>query len=648
MTTTTGRASASESSPSTPGPALLVSDGVFPSNENRGYVLRRILRRAVRHAFLLGADKLVMPELVATSIDVMREAYPDLEKNRDFILDVITRGGPLPSDPQDRAHDPGQGTRRRHHRAPGTTAFTLHDTYGFPLEVTTEITAEREVEVDIEGFNTEMAQQRERAKAARKTNEADDTLVEQYRELVEQFGTTEFLGYGESSADARVLAVLDGAIPGTVEIFLDRTPFYAESGGQVGDTGTITTESGRAEVLDTTFALPGLRRHVAKLTDGTISPGQAATASIDDDRRTAIRRNHTATHLLHWALRKVLGGHVKQAGSMVADDRLRFDFSHYAAVSPEEIEEIERLVNDETLANASVRSYETSKDEALAMGAMAFFGDKYGDMVRVLEAGPNSLELCGGTHVRATGDIGTIKVVSEGSIGSNLRRIEAITGASSVALLQRDERQLSDVARLVGAKPDEVVDGVQRKLDEIKGLQDELKAMRAKLAAGRAAELAETATDGVFVGRVDDLAPGDLRDLAIAVRQQGVATVVLLGRSDSGGASLVAAVDPSSGRQAAELIRDAAKAVKGGGGARATWPSPGERIPAGWTRHSPSPRPRPGRRPERRAGAGHRPRVEAGRHRGVGLLRHHRLAVARAPTHQVAPRGSSSHHGPRS
>ena len=336
--------------------ALLVADGVFPSNENRGYVLRRILRRAIRHAYLLGADKLVMPTLVDTAIDVMGEAYPDLIKQRDFVLGVITRE-------EERFRQTlktGLGILDRELGAGATTlsgnaAFTLHDTYGFPLEVTTEITSERGVEVDVAGFNAEMSQQRERAKAARKSGAVDDEAVDRYRELVEQFGTTEFVGYGDETTEGRVLAVLPGT-DDTVEVFLDRTSFYAESGGQVGDTGTITTPTGAAEVLDTTFALPGLRRHTARLTDGTVTPGQVARVAVDHDRRSAVRRNHTATHLLHWALRQVLGEHVKQAGSLVAPERLRFDFSHYAAVTPAEIEEIERLVNGETLANEPVRS----------------------------------------------------------------------------------------------------------------------------------------------------------------------------------------------------------------------------------------------------------------------------------------------------
>ena len=552
---------------------MLVNDGVFPSNENRGYVLRRIIRRAVRHAYLLGTEKLVMPSLVETAIDVMGNAYPEVIKNRDFLVGVMTR----------------EEERFRHtlktglailedelvahpEQLPGSTAFMLHDTYGFPLELTQEIAGERNIGVDGEGFQTEMQAQRQRAKAARKGAAVDVDWMEAYREVMEQFGTTEFLGYTDSVTESRVLSVIggegEGDGDGTVEIFLDRSPFYAESGGQVGDTGTIRTDSGEAVVLDTTFALPGLRRHTARIVTGQILPGSTAAAAIDIERRDATRRNHTGTHVLHHALRQVLGEHVKQAGSLVGPDRLRFDFSHYAAVTDDEIAQIEAIANRETLANVPVRTYETTKDEAMALGAMAFFGDKYGDIVRVLEAG-SSIELCGGTHVRATGDIGVIKVVAESSIGSNLRRIEAVTGANSVKLLQRDEAILADAARLVGSSTDDLVVGVQRRLDEIKSLNDEIKTLRAQLAVGRASELAAAAIDGVVVERVDGLAPTDLRDLAVAVRQQpGVRIVVLGGIASSGGAALVAAVTADSGCSAGDLIKDAAKAVGGGGGGK--------------------------------------------------------------------------------
>jgi alanyl-tRNA synthetase len=500
----------------------------------------------------------------------MGNAYPDVVKNREFVVNVIAKeeerfrqtlktglhilDGELESNPA---------------ALSGSTAFLLHDTYGFPLELTQEIAGERDVVVDLDGFASDMTAQRARAKAAQK-GAGDGADLDAYRDVLEQFGVTEFLGYSSDMTESRVLAVIpvdpDPVESELVDIFLDRTPFYAESGGQIGDTGTITTETGIAEVVDTTFALPNLRRHRARISSGSLTPGQTATASIDADRRAAIRRNHTATHLLHHALRQVLGDHVKQAGSMVGPDRLRFDFSHYEAVTDAQITEIERLANAETLTNTPTRIFETTKDEAEALGAIAFFGDKYGDIVRVLEAG-SSIELCGGTHVRATGDIGTIKVVSESSIGSNLRRIEAITGEATVALLQRDESLIADAARLLGS-PD-LLGGVQRKLDETKALQDEIKALRAQLALGRASELALIAHDGVVVTRIDGLAAGDLRELAIAVRQQpGIRLVVLIGETNSGGVGLVAAVEPGSGRPASELIAAAAKAVGGGGGGK--------------------------------------------------------------------------------
>ena len=555
---------------------MLVNDGVFPSNENRGYVLRRIIRRAIRHAYSLGTEKLVMPSLAEIALDVMGNAYPDVLKNRDFIVSVLEReeerfrqtlktGVTILDDELGSTSTAGAG------RLAGSTAFLLHDTYGFPLELTEEIAGERGIEVDVAGFETEMAAQRTRAKAARKGVATDVDRLDAHRELVEQFGTTDFVGYRDDAVDARVLAVLPND-DGTVEIFLDRTPFYAESGGQVGDTGTLVAADdgavGAAEVIDTTFALPGLRRHTARITAGELVAGAQVTAAIDAERRNAIRRNHTGTHVLHHALRAVLGEHVKQAGSLVAPDRLRFDFSHYAALTDDEIRRIEEIANHETLANAPVRAYETTKEEAASLGAIAFFGDKYGDIVRVLEAG-SSIELCGGTHVRATGDIGAIKIVGESSIGSNLRRIEAVTGEGTVRLLQRDEQVLADAARLVGTTTDELLSGVQRRLDEIKGLHDELKALRSRLAAGRAAELAAAAVDGVVVARVDGLAASDVRELALAVRRQpGVVTVVLGAVVPSGGVSLVAALQPASGRSAADLIRAAAKAVGGGGGGK--------------------------------------------------------------------------------
>ena len=562
---------------------MLVNDGVFPSNENRGYVLRRIIRRAVRHAYLLGTEKLVMPTLAETAISVMSGAYPDLLANKDFIVNVLSREEErfrqtLKTGLTILEGELSAGAKTMS----GTTAFTLHDTYGFPIELTQEIAGERSVLVDVAGFSKEMQEQRDRAKSARKGSSVSAATVDSYREVMEQFGTTNFVGYVSNQCEATVLAVLQNveAGPGIVEVFLDVSPFYAESGGQVGDTGTIRTESGEVQVLDTTFALPGLRRHTCSIVSGDIEVGQSAKASINVVARDATRRNHTATHMLHWALRQVLGEHVKQAGSHVSPDRLRFDFSHYAPVSASEIEEIERLTNEQLIANGPVRAYETSKDEATAAGAIAFFGDKYGDIVRVLEAGV-SVELCGGTHVGALGDIGMVKVVTESSIGSNLRRIEAVTGANAVEYVLAHHRTLTAAASLLGAQPSELVSAIQRIIDENKALGEELRSLRSAQATSRASEMAASAQDGVVVSRVDGVTPNDLRELALAIRQNAAIKIVVLGGvTDTGGVALVATVSSDVSVAAGDLIRDAAKAVGGGGGGKGDIATAGGKDPS--------------------------------------------------------------------
>lgn len=565
---------------------MLVNDGVFPSNEGRGYVLRRIIRRAVRHAYLLGTEKLVMPKLTETALEVMRSAYPELDANKDFILGVLTKEEEsfrqtLKTGVTILEDELSGGAKK----LGGSTAFLLHDTYGFPLELTQEIASERNVEVDVEGFEKEMSAQRKRAKSARKGAAVDASSVESYRAVMEQHGTTTFVGYETTESTSKVLAVLpvvsdSTESANTVEIFLDLTAFYAESGGQVGDTGVITSSSGEARVVDTTFALPGLRKHTCEMTRGIIESGQQVQASVDVIVRDATRRNHTATHVLHWALRQVLGEHVKQAGSLVSDERLRFDFSHYASVTQDEIEQIERLANSEVLSNTQTRNYETSKDEATAAGAIAFFGDKYGDMVRVLEAG-NSIELCGGTHVRATGDIGLIKIVAESSIGSNLRRIEAVTGENALNFVLDASRALHSAADLLGASSSDMVATVKRKLSEIKGLQDEIKQLRGAQARQLAGGLATQHVNGVVISRVDGITPNDLRELALAIRQDAqVKLVVLGGVTDTGGVALVATVSSGVSLSAGDLIKDAAKAVGGGGGGKGDIATAGGKNPA--------------------------------------------------------------------
>ncbi|MCB0971374.1 MAG: alanine--tRNA ligase, partial [Acidimicrobiales bacterium] len=546
---------------------FLVSDGVIPSNEDRGYVLRRIIRRAIRFAYLLGVEKPITPILAEETISLMGDAYPDLAASADTVVGVLSR-----EEDQFRRTlrsglgilDGALGEVDEGGELPGTVAFSLHDTYGFPLEVTTEIAEGRGYTVDRAGFDEAMAAQRARARAGgKKGGLAVGDEATAVAAVLDGHGPTEFVGREVFDVEATVVAVVPGE-DGRASVFLDRTPFYAESGGQVGDTGTLTGPAGVAAVLDTVAPLPGLHAHVV---DASSAPeaGQVVRAEIDVARRDAIRRNHTGTHLLHWALREVLGDHVKQQGSMVAPDRLRFDFSHYEAITDEQVAAIEDLVNADVLANDPVRHFETTKAEATELGAIAFFGEKYGDVVRVLEAGPHSTELCGGTHVRRTGDIGPVKIVSESSIGSNLRRIEAVSGTGPIDRLRREEAELAAVAERIGVPQAELLDGIDKRLAELKDLRAEVRSLRSKLASSGAADLAASAVDGVVVARVDGLARDDLRSLAVAVRDQGVRAAVLIGAPDGGGVALVAATVPD-GPDAGSLIADAARTVGGGGG----------------------------------------------------------------------------------
>ena len=545
--------------------AFLVDDGIPPSNEDRGYVVRSVIRRAITKGSQLGVDHGFLPELLQATFELMGEAYPELLQHADGIIATIER------EEHRFRQTLAQGSslleeELRHGAVSGAAAFKLHDTYGFPIEVTREIAEERGVEIDLPGFEAAMDEQRQRAKSARKAGVIDKASLDGYRAIVAEHGTTEFTGREEYESKATVLAVVP-LDDGTVEVFLDRSPFYAEAGGQIGDTGTITTDTGRAEVLDTTYAIPGLHRHLARVSDGEVLPGQQATAAIDGDRRDKIRRNHTGTHLLHWALREVVGDHVKQQGSLVHPDYLRFDFSHYEGVSPEQLREVEDLANAAVLANQSVKHYETSKEHATEIGAIAFFGDKYGEIVRVLEAGP-STELCGGTHVRATGDIGPIRITSEGSIGANQRRIFATTGTGTIERLRSAEETLARAAGALNVGGgDEVLAGIERLQDEAKGLREEIKALRRQAAGSGAAELAKGAVDGIVVARHDGTTREELKDLAVAVRDQpGVRAAVLIGEPDTGGVALVAATSKDAGINASALIADAARAVGGGGG----------------------------------------------------------------------------------
>ncbi|MDG1489916.1 MAG: alanine--tRNA ligase-related protein, partial [Actinomycetota bacterium] len=447
---------------------------------------------------------------------------------------------------------------------PGQIAFQLHDTFGFPVEVTEEILAERGFSLDKRSFEIAMAEQRDRARAARADGPSAGKNI--YMDILDEFGPTEFLRDSPVFETAQVLAVipLDDT---RVEIFLDKTPFYAESGGQVGDTGTLITDSGVFEVSDCTLALPNLHRHIGKVVSGKIMPGAVANAAINDDRRSSIRRNHTATHILHWALREILGEHVKQAGSLVAPERLRFDFSHFEAVTVEQLNQIEDLVNLEVLGNDQCRHFETTMKDAQDLGAVAFFGDKYGDIVRVLEAGGHSLELCGGTHVKALGDIGHIRIVGESSIGSNLRRIEAVTGVATVQRHRKAEDTLGKIAEVLNATTEEVFDVLEKRLLENKDLRNQIKIFQQKEAGSRSVELAALAINGIVVTRVDSMSRDSLRDLASAIQKEnGIKAVVLAGAPDEGGVALVASVSVESGLLAGDLLDQAAKAVQGGFG----------------------------------------------------------------------------------
>ncbi|MGH9300532.1 MAG: alanine--tRNA ligase, partial [Acidimicrobiales bacterium] len=561
------------------GMSFLISDGVLPSNEGRGYVLRRVIRRAVRRAQQLGTDKLITPALTQTTIEVMGDAYPELKANAEAIGSVAV------NEEERFRHTLRSGSAileselANAGRVSGQVAFRLHDTYGFPIELTREIAAEAGVEVDQVGFETAMDDQRRRARSAAKGQAEPTTGGESdYRQLLEEFGASEFVGYSEVSACGRVLGVLpavnlssQGGIDlptgEVVEIYLDRTPFYAEGGGQVGDTGVITTSGGRALVVDTTAPLPGLIRHTAVVVEGSIRPDQDATAAVDGDRRDCIRRNHTGTHLLHWALREVLGDHVRQHGSLVAPDRLRFDFSHHQAVSAEELSRVQALVNARILTDEPVRTYETSRSEAAEAGALAFFGDRYGERVRVVEAGSASVELCGGTHVSGLGMIGPLVITGEASIGSGTRRIEAVTGTGSLSHFDQNARLLARLAEMVRSTPADAPDAVSRLLVRQRQADDELASLRSLRLVAQADDLAAAAVSGRIVTRCDGMGPEELRELATTARSRpGIEAVVLVGSPDGARVSLVATVTKDSGLVASDLIGDAARLVGGGGG----------------------------------------------------------------------------------
>ncbi|HWD95380.1 MAG TPA: alanine--tRNA ligase [Acidimicrobiales bacterium] len=545
---------------------MLVADGVLPSNEGRGYVLRRIIRRAILAARRAGSDASLTAPLVDATIEKMGSAYPNLTDQRDLIVEILEReeagfartlrtGLTLLEEAQRDVVDKGQLV------FPGDVAFKLHDTHGFPIELTSELVAESGLSVEREAFDQAMAQQRERARKSAKTlRVADDA---QYRDLIERNGATEFVGRDVTrySLETTVDAVLAGE-RGESEVFLDTTPFYAESGGQVGDTGTIVTETGRLEVLDTQSVAGGLFAHRGRLT-GEILPGQIAVATIDAERREATGRNHTATHLLHAGLRTVLGDHVRQQGSFVGPDRLHFDFSHDGGLKPEEARDVLTLVNTDVVLNEHVDTIQTSKAEAETMGAVAFFGDKYGDRVRVVRAGRHSLEFCGGTHVERLGDIGQIQVVSEASIGANTRRLEAVSGLGAHRRSYEMEQTLASIAGLLKTSSDDVVPALERLFKRQRDVEKQVASLRQSQLSQFANELHDASTGDVVIARVDGYAGDQLRTLAQDLQHRGRRVVVLAGAFDD----KVAVVVASDGSlDAASTVKTLAAHVGGGGG----------------------------------------------------------------------------------
>lgn len=565
---------------------FLISDGVLPSNEDRGYVLRRIMRRAIRFAYLLGVEDVVTPSLVDAAVRIMSPSYPELNDSHELVRSVVEReevqfrktlasGSKILAEKMD---EMGESKVLS-----GDVAFMLHDTYGFPVEVTAEVLAENDKTVDMDGFAAAMTQQREKSKSARKVAQAaDDAAL--VAELVEAGVQTDFVGR-ETLVDVQgeVQLVSGPDSQGRFSVVVDMTPFYAESGGQVGDTGTIDAANASLQVVDTVYAAPGIVRHLVSH-DGDslgISVGDKVTLSIDVERRDSIRRNHTGTHILHWALRKVVGDHVQQQGSWVGPDRLRFDFSHFEALTAEQIVEIENLVNSTVLENVGTSHVEVSKSEAEEMGAIAFFGDKYGERVKVLTAGP-SLEFCGGTHVNALGDIGCMKVTSEGSIGSNLRRIEAVTGTGTIELIRSSNAMVEMLAEKLKVAPANLETGLDKQVGEMAQLKAELKQLNSKLISGLANELVAEAQNSKLVKRLDGYERNDLGDLAKElVGSKGLNAVVIAGEPSGGGACLIAAVSADSDLHAGELIADGSKAISGGGGKGKDFAMAGGKNPDG-------------------------------------------------------------------
>jgi alanyl-tRNA synthetase len=569
---------------------MLIGDGVVPANEGRGYVLRRIMRRAIRSMRLLGWQAPAMPELLPVARDCMAPSYPELAEEfgristyayaeEEAFLSTLRAGTTI----LDTAI--GETQKSGGKQLSGAQAFQLHDTYGFPIDLTLEIAQEQGLEVDQDGFRRLMADQRSRAKAdaqARKTGHVD---LSAYRSVLDAGGPVEFTGYQEVTRESRVRALIGSSgtsVPAAsegdfVELVLDTTPFYAEGGGQQADTGLINVGAGQLEVVDVQQPVPGLIVHKARVLRGEVRAGEAGFAEIDVTRRKAISRSHTATHLIHQTMRAFLGESATQAGSLNAPGRLRFDFNTPGAVPPAVLHDVEQQVNEVLLRDLEVHAFVTSQEEARRLGAMALFGEKYGDEVRVVEVGDYARELCGGTHVARSGQLGLVKILNESSIGSGVRRVEALVGIDAFGFLAKEHLLVSRLAELFRVPGDQVADRVEQTVTALRDAEKELEKMRAQVVLGGAGALAGQAKDLRGIAYVGTEAPegaavNDVRTLAQEVRGKIDSTrpaVVAVAARANGKASLIVAINPaakSRGLSAADLVKGALSG-RGGGNA---------------------------------------------------------------------------------